>query len=229
MENCDIHAIATHHEIYRAVGFAYPLAGSERRSDLIDAVLAFRWPDETEPESDRYAAYHHLEWLNWLSEADSSCDLAMQAMADIQVQYPEFRPSEHPDFTHYHWSETRSLDQSSWTVDALLARPVAEALPDLLAYQPTDQQRFDGDGRWAMLRKVEESARINSLWGLELADALVAGGEWHSDLWHHLIAAWAAADLDEESTQRALSHLSVGELQQQHTREIAGFLFELGP
>ena len=227
LENCDIHSIATHHEIYRAVAFAYPLASSERRSDLIDAVLAFRWPDETEPKSHRYAAYHHLEWLNWLSEADSSCDLAMQAMADIQVQYPEFRPSEHPDFTHYHWSGTRSLDQSSWTVDALLARPVAEALPDLLAYQPTDQQRFDGDGRWAMLRKVEEAARINSLWGLELADALVAGGEWHSDLWHYLIAAWAAANLDEDSTQRALSHLSVDALQQQRTRVIANFLHEL--
>ena len=227
LENCDIHAIATHHEIYRAVGFTYPLASGESRSDLIDAVLAFRWPDETEPENDRYAAYHHLEWLHWLSVADSSCDLAMQAIADIQVQYPEFRRSEHPDFTHYHWSGTRSLDQSSWTVDALLARPAAEALPDLLAYQPTDQQRYDGDDRRAMLRKVEEAAQTNVSWGLELADALVGIAEWHSHLWHHLIAAWTTANLDEESTQRALSHLSVDALQQQHTREIARFLFEL--
>lgn len=227
LENRDIHAIATHHEIYRAVGFAYPLASSERRSDLIGAVLAFRWPDETEPENDRYAAYHHLEWLHWLSAADSSCDLAMQAIADIQVRYPEFRPSEHPDFTHYHWSGTRSLDQSSWTVDALLERPAAEALPDLLAYQPTDRQRFDGDDRRAMLRKVEEAAQTKLSWGLELADALVEVGEWHSDLWRHLIVAWTSANLDEDSTHRALLHLSVDALQQQHTRGIANFLHEL--
>ncbi len=227
LENCDVHAIPTHHEIYRAVGIAYPLASSEKRSGLIDAVLAFRWPDETEPENDRYVAYHHLEWLHWLSAADSSCDLAMQAIADIQVRYPEFRPSEHPDFTHYHWSGTRSLDQSSWTIDGLLARPATEALPDLLAYQPTDQQRFLGDDRRAMLNQVEESARINCSWGLELADALVEVGEWHSDLWAHLIVAWTTANLDEDSTHRALSHLSVNTLQRQHTQEIASFLFEL--
>ena len=227
LEKCDIHAIATHHEIYRAVGFAYPQASSERRSDLINTVLAFRWPDETEPACNRYAAYHHLEWLHWLSAADASCDLAMQAIADIQERYPEFRPSVHLDFTHYHWSGTRSLDQSSWTVDGLLARPATEVLPDLLAYQPTDQQRFYGDDLGAMMRKVEETARINSSWGLELADALVGVGEWYSDLWYHLIVAWAAANLDEDSMQSALSHLSVDALQQQYTREIASFLFEL--
>ena len=151
----------------------------------------------------------------------------MQAIADIQERYPEFRPSEHPDFTHYHWSGTRSLDQSSWTVDGLLARPATEVLPDLLAYQPTDQQRFYGDDLGAMMRKVEETARINSSWGLELADALVGVGEWYSDLWYHLIVAWAAANLDEDSMQSALSHLSVDALQQQYTREIASFLFEL--
>ena len=147
LENCDIHAIATHHEIYRAVGFAYPQASSERRSDFIKAVLAFRWPDQTDGENDRYAAYHHLQWLHWLSAADTSCDLAMQAIADIQIRYPEYRPSEYPDFTCYHLGGTRFLDQTSWTVEALLARPATEILPDLLAYRPTDQQRFYGDDR----------------------------------------------------------------------------------
>jgi len=224
LENCDIHAIATHHEIYRAVRFAYPQASSERRSDFINAVLAFRWPDQTESENDRYAAYHHLQWLHWLSAADTSCDLAMQAIADIQIRYPEYRPSEHPDFTHYHWSGTRSLDQSSWTVEALLARPATEILPDLLAYQPTDQQRLYGDDRGAMLRRVEEAAQVNSSWGLELADALAGAGERHSDLWSHLIVAWTTADLDGDGIQRALSHLSVDALQRQHTWEIANIL-----
>ena len=224
LENCDIHAIATHHEIYRAVGFAYPQASSERRSDFINAVLAFRWPDETESENDRYAAYHHLQWLHWLRSSDTSCDLAMQTIADIQVRYPEYRASEHPDFTHYHWSGTRSLDQTSWTVNGLLARPAAEVLPDLLEYRPTDQQRFYGDDRGAMLSQVEETARVSPSWGLELADALVGVGGWHSDLWYHLIVAWSTANLDEDNTQRTLSHLSVGVLQQQHTREIANLL-----
>lgn len=227
LENCDIHATATHHEIYRAVGLTYPQASGETRSDLIDAVLAFRWPRETETESDRYAAYHHLEWLHWLSAADTGCDLAMQAINDIQVRHPEFRPSEHPDFTLFHWGGTMSLDQSSWTIEALLARPATEVLPDLLVFHPTEHQSFYGDDRRAMLRRVEETARINSSWGLELADALVVFGEWYSDLWGHLIVAWATADLGEDSMQRALSHLSVDVLQQKHTWEIANLLLEL--
>ena len=93
-----------------------------------------------------------------LGAADTSCDLAMQAIADIQIRYPEYRPSEYPDFTCYHLGGTRFLDQTSWTVEALLARPATEILPDLLAYRPTDQQRFYGDDREAMLRKVEEAA-----------------------------------------------------------------------
>ena len=221
LENCDIHATATHHEIYRAVRFAYPQASGERRSDLINAVLAFRRPRETESESLRYAAYHHLEWLHWLSAADTGCDLATQAIADMQVRHPDFRPSEHPDFTRYHWSGAQSLDESSWTAEALLARPATEVLPDLLAFHPTERQSFYGDDRGAMLRRVEETARINSSWGLELADALVGFGEWYSDLWGYLIVAWATADLDQDGVQRALSHLSVDVLQQQHAWEIA--------
>ena len=190
-------------------------------------VLAYQWPGETEQDGERLTAYHLLKWLYWLSSADPSCTLVRQALTDIQVRFPEFRPSEHPDFTHYHWGGARSLDQSSWTVDALLARPATEALADLLAYQPTDRQRFVGDDRRAMLIKVEEAAQTNLSWGIELADALAEDGEWHSDLWSHLIVAWMKADLDEDGIRRALSHLAADTLQQQHTRSIANFLLEL--
>ena len=227
LKNCDIHAVATHHEIFRSVASAYPQASIKKRSDLINAVLAFRWPDESEPERSRNASYHHLDWLQWLNAADTSCDLAMQAIADIQVQYPGLQPSEHPDFTHYHWSGTGSFGQSSWTVEALLGQPAAEVLPDLLAYQPTDQQRFYGDDRGALLRKVEETAGTNSSWGLELADALAEIEEWNSDLWRRLVVAWTRVNLDEDSMRRALSHLSVDALQEQHPHEIVTLLFEL--
>ena len=105
-----------------------------------------------------------------------------------------------------------------------MARPATEILPDLLAYRPTDQQRFYGDDREAMLRKVEEAAQVNLSWSLELADALVSVGESHPDLWRHLIVAWTTAVLDGDDIQRALSHLSVDVLHQEHTQEIAYFL-----
>ncbi len=222
--SCDIHEIAAHHEIFRAFRIIYPRAGQEHRSALIDAVLAYRSPDETEPDQDRYTAYHHLEWLHWLNQADPDCELAKEVLSNIRKQYPDFRPSEHPEFTVYHWSGEQSRDQSPWTVSGLLAHPASQALPELLAYQPTDRQMFEGHDRSSMLSTVEETARNNSSWGLALADAMVAIGDHYSDLWYHLIVAWANTELDQGSVKRVLSHLSAHELHRQHPREIASVL-----
>ena len=78
-----------------------------------------------------------------------------------------------------------------------------------------------------MLNAVEEAARSNSSWGLELADSIVAIGDWYSDLWYHLIIAWANTELDQVSVKRVLSHLSADELHRQHPREIASVLTEV--
>ena len=227
LECCDIHDIAAHHEIFRVASIIYPQAGSERHSDLIDAVLAYRRPQETQLDNDLDTAMHHFTWLHWLSEAAPDCELTSQALDDIWKQFPEFQPSEHPDFILYHQAGIQSGDQSRWTADALLARSAAEVLPDLLAYQPTDQQRFDGHDRWAMLRAVEGAAQTDTYWGLELAGAMAGIGDWHSDLWHHVIVAWAKADLDQESVGRILSHLSSEGLHQPQVRQIASTLLEL--
>ena len=221
LKSYDIHEIAAHHEIFRAASIAYPQVGLEQRCALINAVLAYRWPEETEPDKDRYTAYHHLEWLHWLREAAPDCELTRQALANIREQHPEFQPSEHPDFTHYHWSGIESGTQSHWTVDALLARPADEALPLLLEYQITDSRRSDGYSRWGMLSAVEEAVKQKPAWGLDLADSMVNSGRWNSDLWSHVIQAWTATELDEAELIKVLSHLSANELHQAYTNDIA--------
>ena len=60
LESCNIHELAAHHELFRAASIAYPNAGLDQRSSFINAVLAYRYPEETKPEKDRYTAYHHL-------------------------------------------------------------------------------------------------------------------------------------------------------------------------
>ena len=227
LASCDIHDIATHHEMFRAARIIYPQAGSERRSDLIDAVLVYHRPQTTEHDDDLYTAMHHFTWLHWLSQAAPDCVLTSQALDVIWKQHPDFRPSEHPDFILYHQIGIQSADQSPWTAAALLARPVAEVLPDLLAYQPTERERFEGHDRWTMLRAVEEAAQTNASWGLGLADAMADRGELHSDLWYCLIVAWGNAELDQGNVGRILFHLSTEGLHRQHVREIARVLCEL--
>ena len=227
LKSYDIHEIAAHHEIFRAVGIAYPQATRERRSDLVKAVLAYCWPDENEPDKDRYTAYHHFEWLHWLSKAAPDCELTRQAAATIWDQHPEFQPSEHPDFTHYHWSGVRSVDQSHWDVDALLAQPADEALLSLLEYQPTEVERFDGYNRFRVSNNVAEAAKQKPAWGIDLADSMASSGRWNSELWPHVIQAWATTHLDETELVKTLSHLSANELHQRYANDIAGALYAI--
>ena len=227
LERCDVNEINAHHEIFRAVAQAYPLASSQQRRALIQAISEYQAPEIREREhwdASRISAYHRFTWFHWLHDNDPDCSMVKEALDAVRAQHPEFVPEEHPDFTHWSWS---GIFTNAWNANALLARPAAEVLSDLLAYQPTDQQRFEGQDRWGMLGAVEEAARTNPSWSLDLADTMAGIGAWDSDLWTHVITAWATAEFDQENVIRVLSHLSSGELHRQHTRQIADVLSEL--
>ena len=166
LDRCDVNEIAAHHEIFRAVAHEYPQAGVPQRAALIQAISEYRAPESEHYDREELSAHHRFTWFHWLHQADPDCSIAKEALDTVWAQYPEFVASEHPDFTHYHWSGVRSPAQGTWDVGTLLARQAAEALPDLLTYQPTDQQRFDGHHRWAMLSTVRQAAEANPSGGL---------------------------------------------------------------
>ena len=227
LKRCGLNEIAAHHEIFRAVAQAYPQAGSQQRKALIQAISKYQAPEMRESEhwdASRISAYHRFTWFHWLHDNDPDCSMVKEVLDAVWAQHPEFVPQEHPDFTHWSWSGTFT---NSWNANALLARPSAEVLSNLLAYQPTDQQRFEGQDRWGMLGAVGEAARTDPSWGLDLADAMAGIRAWDSDLWQHVIIAWTTAELNEDSVRRVLQHLSAGELHQQHAREIAHVLTRL--
>ena len=221
LDKCDIHENAARHEIFRAASIAYPYAGLERRSDFINEVLAYRWPQETEPNKESYTALRHFKWLHWLSEAAPDCELTKQALVKVQEQHPRFQPSEHPDFLIYHMPGEGWGAQSPWTVDTLLAWPADEALPSLLEYQPTEAELSDGYSRCELLSTVAEAAKKNPSWGLDLADSMVSSSRWNCDVWQHVIQAWAATELDAVELNRVLSHLSTNELHRAYAHDIA--------
>ena len=224
LERCGVNETAAHHEIFRAVAHEYPQAGPRQRTALIQAISEYRAPESEHYDSEEISAHHSFIWFHWLHHSDPDCSIVKGALNTVWAQHPEFVAPEHPDFTHYHWSGVGSLTQSTWDVGVLLARQAAEALPGLLTYQPTDQQRFDGHDRWEMLSAVRQAAEFNLSWGLDLADAMAEIEAWNSDLWQHLITAWTTAELDQNGVNRVLSHLSAGELHQRHPREIANIL-----
>ena len=221
LEYIGLHDLPAHHEIFRAVKLAYPEASPERRKAIIDAVRAYRWPDEKNAERERLAAYHRLEWLHWLHDAVPDCVLAKQALDAVSAQYPEFKPSEHPDLTHWPGSFQYVTPLSPWTTEELLAKPAADWLRDLLSFQPKGPFGPDREG---LVAAVREAAKQRFDWGLGLADALVGAGEWDADLWSGLIRAWSGMDLDEDKHREVLNRLGRVELYSKHAREIADAL-----
>ena len=222
---CDIHETAARHEIFRVAGIAYPQTGQEIRQELIKAVMTYQAPLEDELERERRSAYSRFNWLHWLHDADPDCTLAKQTLDEILERHPEFTPPEHPDPTFV--VKPLSAVQSPWTVEILLTKPVAEIVSELLEYEPTDTEKFQGYHRQAMLSTVEMAAKNGPAWGLELADSIAQLGKWDADLWRYLMGAWAAIELSYHDRQRVLSHLSNECLYQHHARDIAYALSHL--
>lgn len=221
LKHIDLHDSPVRHELFQAVKLAYPEADPEHRATLIEAVLAYHWPDETALDKEQLTAYSHLNWLHWLSRSDPDCQLAREALNDIQSKHPGFTPSEHPDFKYWIANSGWVGPQSPWSVEELLAKPAAERLRELLSFQPTE---FLGPDRDGLVRAVHEAGKQNFDWGLALADALAGAEMWDIDLWSGVIGAWSELELDENSYRRVLKHLDRAELYPKHAWTIAAVL-----
>lgn len=223
LRHIDLHETVLHHEAFRAVALAYPGARTDFRSGIVDKVLAYRWPNEDDPDKERRKAHHQFDWLHWIHEAAPDCELATKALEELKSRYPRFAPTEHPDLTH--WTGGGWIGpQSPWSVDELLAKSPSDWLPELLSFQGTN---FFGPDRDGLVHTIAEAAKEQFEWGIALADALVSSANWNSDLWPGLIRAWSQAELSEDQHCEALNRLSKIELHPYHPRAIADALHSL--
>ena len=220
LEHYDGNEYPAHHEIFRMAACVYPQASSQKRKKLIQEIYAY----SSERYSRQLSFVCSFNWFHWLHQADPNCEIVKAELDNVLAQYPEFTPREHPDFTIYFSGFQRV--ENPWTVEALLAKPASEWLPDLLTYQPNEQERFSRDSRIEMLRTVCEAVQRNTAWGLALADAMAARSEWKSDLWEWVISAWKEAELDQESKRRVLSYLSTRKLYPKNSGDIADVLIK---
>ena len=155
---------ATHHETLLALRATYPAASTQQRQATIDAIREYK-PSAPDDDGERYTAYRHFEWLQWLSDSDPGCDLAREAVEGIRQRYPDLRPSEHPEFTHYSTSWDYEGPESPWCAEELLSRPAGEWLERLLSFHDGSPFEPNRDG---LLRSVGErpgeTSTGDSLW-----------------------------------------------------------------
>ena len=211
LANVDIHEESSHHEVFRAVREIYADTGRAARVRLIELVLSYRWPDEDDEHREARAARRHFNWLSWLCDADSECDVSKSALEQVREQHPGLKQGEHPDFTFWSGSGT-VVHTSPWVVDELVARLAGEWLEQLLSFQGTE---LFGPSRWGLLREVQRAAVEYPDWGLALAAALESSGNWDSDLWPMLLEAWSN-ELGDERHVRALGWVGNPDLLAEH-------------
>lgn len=223
LERYEVNELPAKHEIFMAVARVYPDSSLESRKSLVDLVLDYRWPEENAPDRDRRAAYHKLDWLQWLTNADPDCSITKTALDNLKLEYPKLQPLEHPDMSS--WSESWARVRSPWEVEELLGKPAKEWLAALLEYQPA--HLFDRVNRDGLLTAVTEAAQEDIAWGLELAKEMADVGHKDADLWPCLLRAWSAAELGQDDIRQVLAHLSDDELYRDHARDLVNTLHEV--
>ena len=222
----DLDDTSVHHELFRAVTRTYPDARPQRRRNVVEAVLAYSFPNEQDENKDFSTAEVHIDWLNSLHTAKPGCGFAKQALDELQERFPKLRPREHPD--HRGWvgkAKTGWVEsQSPWTVEQLLSKPVEEWMDELLSFR---QEKFTGPDRRGLVLAIREAAKRDFRWGLALASALAGKEEWDTDIWLELLNAWSETDVNENQHGEVLGLLGRAELYDKNALPVAIVLFAL--
>lgn len=219
----ELHSLAEHHEVHRAVALAYPAASSAVRQTVIATVLCRQLPDaEDWPAVDR-TARAHFDWLDWLHHSDPSCALVQGALNPIKAAYPDWEAREHPDLTRW-TSSGWSGPRSPWTVEQLLAKPPAEQLDDLLSFKANG---FHGPDRPGLCSAIQEACKQQPIWAFQLDEAMSARALLDSDLWAPILRGLRDAELTLDDWKRALSRIARHDLYIAHAHDVANLLYGL--
>jgi len=223
LDRVGLHKSAEYHEVHRAVALSYAAAGDAARKAVVDAILVHMLPASDDWSAEKRTARSQFDWLSWLLQAKLDCPLAGEALAPIKAQYPDWRPSDHPDLTH--WMGAGWVgSESPWSVEQLLARAPREQLEDLLHFQG---EHFDGPSRDGLLANVREVCKQKSSWAFALGRALAERALWSSDLWPPLVRGLQESELPAEDWRGLLTLVSNPALQSAHAYDIANLLYAL--
>ena len=216
--------VAVYHETCELIRKAYPNANLEIRVRLIQAIRDAVDMRRREGDDEAIGDGELYDWFDVLHRADRSCELAIGAFRGVQDKYPDWEPREHPDLLHHVSAARRIVPVSPWEPSMLESRPAAEWIDEVIGYEPSLSDRFNGkDAAYA----VANVAKKDIDWGLDFARGLAARDEWTSDIWAKLIPAWRGVDFDEKQFSAVLDVIGVPQLFGHRGRDIADLLYLL--
>lgn len=222
MTHVELHSLAEHHEVYRAVAQAYPAASSEVKQAVVDAVLRHQLSDTENRTAAERTARAHFDWLDWLHQADPACELVQAALNPIKTTYPDLSRNEHPDMTHW-VGPVQMGSRSPWSVEQLLAKSPFEQLEELLNFQGD----FRGPDRPGLLSAIQEACKQRPIWAFDLDDAISLRALWESDLWAPMLRGLRNAELSLDDWKSVLNLIARHDLHTKHAYEITELLYAL--
>ena len=226
LDRFGLYGFVEHHEVHHALASNYAAASDAVRERVIRAVLDYEASTTTfgNWSTEELTAWSHLEWLCWLLKAKPDCSLAQAALSAIQAKHPDWRPSEHPDFTSWTGVGAWRGTPSPWSAEQLLTWKPAEKLDEIVSY--TQPDRF-GSGRDGLHDSVRDACMQNFGWGFELADALIIRGEWSSDLWPNVMIGLRSSSIGQDGWSRLIEIVGREELSLKFPHDVAQVLLSL--
>ena len=204
------------HEAYEllkvTVGSAEP--------DVTDSVVATVMAEESEAENFDYQKFLLLGWI--LGHAPGLAS-AVTALAQIQLQHPDYQQREHPNFLR--WTEGGLVSPRLPTAPAQFHVQIEADTAGAVAWlrrQKEAHDPFTGFHADGSLQLVASTVRENPGDGLRLLDA---AGEDDADIVAAVINGWSGTTLDNDTAATIVRRLRDRDLTP-ITRETASMLAE---
>jgi hypothetical protein len=211
---------AVHHEAFHLLERHFRDAGEETQRVVVILILAHEEEDVDGIPSGQPTDRKRFNWLSWLNVIAPDCSFMHDPLREIQGKYPNWVPSEHPD---YRWfMEGGGYNPTSpYSVQELLKREPASALDMFLHYK---DDSFRGPNREGLLSEIRKACTQDFSWGPALAAALEAAGQWQSDLWPCIFGTWRELKLTSEVWAAISPLIAHSELYTSHPLDIAELL-----
>lgn len=217
-----IYDISVHHEVFRAAALYYPDADELSRKSLVEAIVTHSVPSTQSNSPEKLTDRFHFDWLFWLLRAKPDCSIADEKIAFIKAKYPEWKTSDHPDFTHVIGTAKWVGTISPWSTEQILATSPREQLDQLLNFKDDGVDRPTREG---LQEKIREACKKNTDWALLLGQILIEKNLWSSDLWPAIILGIQDSELSKDGWIDLLGMVSNPELCANQAHSIANLLY----
>ena len=215
-----LYEISCRPEIFGLLKKAYGEASGAQRRRVLAAVADCPESDLSARGHEKNTAFKKLTWLDWLRRIAPDCADTNNALDDLRAEFPDIGIDQKPDLLFssqgFEWVGAKS----PWSAEELAGRCATEWLPKLIEFDGNDPFGPTVEG---LLQRVSEAATKDFGWGIDLADGLINGQDWTTQLWSGLLEAWTA-DIKESQFRQVLARLCHSQICEFHPRSVARLL-----